>query len=58
MGVPKSLLNTLRVANANYFMTDKVKVYRIETFIDEFGGTYSDNVLLGDVHKYQYLNHK
>lgn len=48
MGVPKSLLNTLRVANANYFMTDKVKVFRIETFMDEYGGSYSDNRLVGD----------
>ena len=59
MGVPKSLLNTLRVANANYFMTDKVKVYRIETFIDEFGGTYSDNVLLGEFPcRFVHRNHR
>jgi hypothetical protein len=48
MGVPKSLLDRLRVVNASYFLTDKVKLYRIETFTDEFGGTYSDSVLIGE----------
>ena len=48
MGVPKSLLDRLRVVNAGYFLTDKVKLYRIETFTDEFGGTYSDSVLVGE----------
>ena len=48
MGVPISMLNILRKVNADYFMTNRVKVYRIETFIDEFGGSYSDNVLVGE----------
>lgn len=48
MGVPLTLLNTLRVVNANYFLTNKVKLYRIETFTDEYGGTYTENVLVGE----------
>ena len=47
MGVPASLLNVLRVVNANYFLTNKVLLYRQETFTDEYGGTYSEEVLLG-----------
>jgi hypothetical protein len=47
MGVPISLLNKLRVVNSNYFLTNKVKVFRQETNTDEFGGTYSENVYLG-----------
>jgi hypothetical protein len=59
MGVPISLLNRLRAVNANYFMTNKVKVYRIETFMDEFGGSYSDNVLLGEFPcRFVHLNHR
>ena len=47
MGVPPSLLNVLRVVNANYFLTNKVTLFRQETFTDDFGGTYSENVLVG-----------
>ena len=47
MGVPASLLNVLRVVNANYFLTNKVLLYRQETFTDDYGGTYSEEVLLG-----------
>lgn len=48
MPVPQTLLNTLRLRNAAYFMTNKVKVYRTETFMDEYGGSYSDNVFVGE----------
>lgn len=48
MGVPPSLLNTLRVVNANYFLTNKVKLYRVETFTDEYGGTYTGDILVGE----------
>jgi hypothetical protein len=47
MGVPQSILDRLRVVNAGYFLTDKVKLYRQETFTDEYGGTYSEEVLIG-----------
>ena len=47
MGVPLSLLNRLRFVNANYFLTNSVKLYRQETFTDDYGGTYSEEVLLG-----------
>ena len=47
MGVPISLLNTLRVVNANYFLTNKVQLYRQETFSDEYGGTTSESILVG-----------
>ena len=47
MGVPPSLLNTLRVVNANYFLTNKVQLYRQETFTDIYGGTYSESILVG-----------
>jgi hypothetical protein len=47
MGVPPSLLNTLRLVNANYFLTNKVILYRQETFTDEYGGTYSEEILVG-----------
>ena len=47
MGVPKSILNQLRLVNANYFLTDKVNLFRQETFTDEYGGTYSEEVLIG-----------
>jgi hypothetical protein len=47
MGVPPSLLNVLRVVNANYFLTDKVQLYRQETFSDEYGGTTSESILVG-----------
>lgn len=48
MGVPASLLNILRVVNANYFLTNKVKLYRVETFTDEYGGTYTQDILVGE----------
>ena len=48
MGVPPSLLNILRVVNANYFLTNKVILFRQETFTDDFGGTYSEDVLVGE----------
>jgi hypothetical protein len=48
MGVPPSLLNTLRLVNANYFLTNKVNLFRQETFTDEYGGTYSEEVLVGE----------
>lgn len=47
MGVPISILNQLRVVNANYFLTNKVNLFRQETFTDDFGGTYSEEVLIG-----------
>ena len=47
MGVPISVLNILRVVNANYFLTNKVQLFRQETFTDEYGGTYSEEVIIG-----------
>ena len=47
MGVPPSLLNTLRLVNANYFLTNKVQLYRQETFTDIYGGTSSESILIG-----------
>ena len=47
MGVPPSLLNTLRLVNANYFLTNKVQLYRQETFTDIYGGTSSESILVG-----------
>lgn len=47
MGVPKSILNQLRIVNANYFLTDKCNLFRQETFTDDYGGTYSEEVLIG-----------
>ena len=47
MGVPPSLLNILRVVNANYFLTNKVQLYRQETFTDIYGGTSSESILVG-----------
>jgi hypothetical protein len=47
MGVPPSLLNVLRVVNANYFLTNKVQLYRQETFTDIYGGTSSESILVG-----------
>ena len=47
MGVPPSLLNTLRHVNANYFLTNKVQLYRQETFTDIYGGTSSESILVG-----------
>lgn len=49
MGVPPSLLNTLRVVNANYFLTNKVRLYRVETFTDEYGGTYTQDIFVGEL---------
>jgi hypothetical protein len=34
--------------NANYFLTNKVNLFRQETFTDEYGGTYSEEVLVGE----------
>jgi hypothetical protein len=48
MGVPPSLLNILRVVNANYFLTNRVNLFRQETFTDLYGGTYSEEVLVGE----------
>jgi len=48
MGVPPSLLNTLRLVNANYFLTNRVNLFRQETFTDLYGGTYSEEVLVGE----------
>lgn len=48
MAVPISLLNRLRFVNAFYFLTNKVKLYRAETTTDEYGGTYTDNILVGE----------
>jgi hypothetical protein len=42
MPTPISLLNRLRTVSAEYMMTDSVKIYRSETFTDEYGGTYND----------------
>ena len=47
MGVPISILNQLRVVNATYFLTNKVNLYRQETFTDDYGGTYSEEILVG-----------
>jgi len=47
MGVPISILNTLRKVNANYFLVNKVLLFRQETSTDEYGGTISTEVLLG-----------
>lgn len=48
MAVPISLLNRLRYVNAFYFLTNKVKLYRVETFTDEYGGTYTQDILVGE----------
>ena len=48
MGVPQSLLNILRKVNADYFLSNKVKLYKYESFTDEYGGTYTDYVLSGE----------
>jgi hypothetical protein len=47
MAIPQSLLNRLRYVNALVFLSNEVKVYRPETFNDEYGGTYTDYRLLG-----------
>lgn len=48
MAVPLSLLNRLRFVNAFYFLTNKVQLFRVETFTDEYGGTYTENISLGE----------
>jgi hypothetical protein len=59
--VPISLLQRLRTVNALYFLVNQVKVYRPETFSDEYGGTYTDERYLGTfpvryVHERHYEN--
>ena len=49
MPTPPSLLNRLRAVSAEYMLTDSVKIYRAETFTDEYGGTYNDYRLLETV---------
>ncbi len=49
MPTPLSLLNRLRAVSAEYMLTDDVKIYRAETFTDEYGGTYNDYRLIETV---------
>jgi hypothetical protein len=49
MPTPLSLLNRLRAVSAEYMLTDSVKIYRAETFTDEYGGTYNDYRLIETV---------
>lgn len=61
MAVPINLLKRLREVNALYFLTNEVKVYRPETFTDEYGGTYTDNRYIGTfpsrfIHERNYEN--
>ena len=49
MPTPLSLLNILRSVSAEYMLTDDVKIYRAETFTDEYGGTYNDYRLIETV---------
>jgi hypothetical protein len=47
MGVPPTLLKRLRDVNAAYFLTNQVKIYRTEAWTDEYGGTRSEEILIG-----------
>jgi hypothetical protein len=49
MPTPLSLLIRLRAVSAEYMLTDDVKIYRAETFTDEYGGTYNDYRLIETV---------